>query len=147
MVLATCLLLLVATTILHYEVLRLLSAVLPRATVAPRSKVVVVILAEFAAHSAQILLYGTALYALVHWAGAGFLGGGSSSLESCFYFSAETFTSLGYGDVVPSGSLRVIAGAEALNGLLLIGWSASYTYIAMERFWNAREGNGGTGDR
>ena len=24
----------------------------------------------------------------------------------------------------------------ALNGLLLIGWSASYAYIAMERFWN-----------
>jgi hypothetical protein len=24
---------------------------------------------------------------------------------------------------------------EALNGLLLIGWSASYAYIAMERFW------------
>jgi hypothetical protein len=22
-----------------------------------------------------------------------------------------------------------------LNGLLLIGWSASYAYIAMERFW------------
>ena len=30
----------------------------------------------------------------------------------------------------------VLAGAEALNGLLLIGWSASYLYIAMERFWN-----------
>jgi hypothetical protein len=29
----------------------------------------------------------------------------------------------------------LLAGAEALNGLLLIGWSASYTYIAMERFW------------
>jgi len=30
----------------------------------------------------------------------------------------------------------MIAGVEALNGLLLIGWSASYAYIAMERFWN-----------
>jgi hypothetical protein len=36
---------------------------------------------------------------------------------------------------VPSGSLRLLAGVEALNGLLLIGWSASYVYIAMERFW------------
>ena len=24
---------------------------------------------------------------------------------------------------------------RALNGLLLIGWSASFTYISMERFW------------
>jgi hypothetical protein len=30
----------------------------------------------------------------------------------------------------------MLAGIEALNGLLLIGWSASYTYIAMERFWS-----------
>ena len=29
----------------------------------------------------------------------------------------------------------MLAGGEALNGLLLIGWSASYTYISMERFW------------
>jgi hypothetical protein len=37
---------------------------------------------------------------------------------------------------VPDGVLRLLAGVEALNGLLLIGWSASYTYLAMERFWN-----------
>jgi hypothetical protein len=24
---------------------------------------------------------------------------------------------------------------EALNGLLLIGWSASYTYLSMEHLW------------
>jgi hypothetical protein len=36
---------------------------------------------------------------------------------------------------VPHHMLRVLAGVEALNGLLLIGWSASYAYIAMERFW------------
>lgn len=53
----------------------------------------------------------------------------------CLYFSAETYTSLGYGDVVPGGALRLLAGMEALNGLLLIGWSASFIYIAMERFW------------
>jgi hypothetical protein len=31
--------------------------------------------------------------------------------------------------------MRLLAGMEVLNGLLLIGWSASYTYISMERFW------------
>ena len=34
-----------------------------------------------------------------------------------------------------ASATEVLAGVEALNGLLLIGWSASYTYIAMERFW------------
>jgi Ion channel len=51
------------------------------------------------------------------------------------YFSVETFTSTGFGDILPSGPVRMVAGAEALNGLLLIGWSASFTYLAMERFW------------
>jgi len=35
--------------------------------------------------------------------------------------------------------LRHLAGVETLNGLPLIGWSASCTCIAMERFWE----NGG----
>jgi len=28
--------------------------------------------------------------------------------------------------------MRLIAGAESLNGLVLIGWSASFTYLTME---------------
>ena len=57
---------------------------------------------------------------------------------TALYFSAETFTSLGYGDVVPTGPLRALPGFEALNGLLLIGWTASYTYVAMQHFWRDR---------
>jgi hypothetical protein len=38
----------------------------------------------------------------------------------------------------------MLAGAEALNGLLLVGWSASYAYIAMERFWNPGPGAQGS---
>ena len=38
--------------------------------------------------------------------------------------------------ILPVGPVRLVAGAEALNGLLLIGWSASYAYLAMERFWD-----------
>ena len=45
---------------------------------------------------------------------------------------------LGFGDVVPNGPLRLLAGAEALNGLLLIGWSASFLYLEMERWWPPR---------
>ncbi len=57
------------------------------------------------------------------------------SFATLFYFSTETFTSLGFGDMMPVGPIRMLAGIEALNGLLLIGWSASYLYIAMERYW------------
>lgn len=52
------------------------------------------------------------------------------------YFSAETYTSLGIGDAYPVGDLRLIASIESLVGLLLIGWSTSFTYIAMTKYWN-----------
>src|SRR3954471_273633 len=136
---AVCAFLVVLTTVIHYEVLRALSAGLPAIRTRSRAKLLLVIFGAFFAHAAEILLYALAFYALVRYAQLGSLGG-HFSLSECVYFSAETYTSLGYGDIIPLGELRLLAGIEALNGLLLIGWSASYTYIAMERFWSEEGG-------
>ena len=130
LVVAVCALLVVATTALHYEVLHGLSAGLPVLRIPSRGKLLVVIFATFLAHAAEIGLYALAIH---------LLDSAHFPLTTSLYFSAETYTSLGYGDIVPTGEVRLLAGIEALNGLLLIGWSASYTYIAMERFW--REGS------
>lgn len=133
---ASSIMLLVLTTVIHYEILRMLSMGLPGLNVPARAKLIVVIIGTFFAHALEILLYAVAFYVLARYLSAGMVGdAGRSSLTLSLYFSAETYTSLGYGDVVPGGDLRLLAGMEALNGLLLIGWSASYTYIAMERFW------------
>ena len=137
---ACCVLLLVVTTVIHYEVLRLLSFGLPIMRIPARAKLIIVIVATFGSHAVQMLLYGGVYYALIHVFLLGTLLGGSSSLATCLYFSAETFTSLGFGDILPAGPVRMVAGAEALNGLLLIGWSASYAYLAMERFWDGAGG-------
>jgi hypothetical protein len=81
-------------------------------------------------------LYGGAFYLLMQYMGGGTLAGPSGfSLAGCLDFSAETYTSPGFGDLIPIGPIRRLAGAEALNGLLLIGWTASFTDISMERFW------------
>jgi len=134
-----CALLVALTTVLHYEVLGGLNAILPRLRIPDRTRLLVVMLGSFCAHAAEILLYGLALYAVVRFAQVGTLQGGTGfSLANCLYFSAETYTSLGFGDLTPSGPTRLLAGVEALNGLLLIGWSASFTYLAMERFWKRR---------
>jgi hypothetical protein len=137
------LLLVVLTTVIHYEVLRALSFTLPRLSMRSRAKLLIVIFAAFISHGAHILLYGVGFLALAGSFGLGQIGTVvPQSLTSCLYFSAETYTSLGFGDVVPLGPLRLLAGAEALNGLLLIGWSASYTYLSMERFWSEEGANG-----
>jgi hypothetical protein len=54
------------------------------------------------------------------------------------YFSASVFTTLGFGDLSPVGPIRFVAGTEALTGLVLIGWSASFTYLEMQRYWSTR---------
>ena len=142
-IVAFCVGLVVATTVTHYEVLRMLSFALPRLRIAARAKLIIVIVAAFGSHSLQMLMYGGVYYLLIHGLLLGtLLGGTSSSLGTCMYFSAQTFTSLGFGDLLPWGPVRMVAAAEALNGLLLIGWSAPYTYLSMERFWNGPGASG-----
>jgi hypothetical protein len=132
----TCLLLLVATTFIHYEVLRLLTAALPALRIRPRLQLIFVIVGAFGAHFMEILLYGGAYWLLATVFHIGSMGEpGPLPFTRCLYFSAETYTTLGYGDVLPHGDLRLLAGLEALNGMLLIGWTASYTFLSMERFW------------
>jgi hypothetical protein len=134
---ATSVLLLIGiTTAIHYEVLRGLYTWLPGFRIPSRTKVLVVIFGAFVAHALEIAVYGFTFYVMVTHLGSGSVASlHSISITGYMYFSAETYTSLGFGDVTPNGPVRLLAGAEALNGLLLIGWSASFIYISMERFW------------
>lgn len=133
----TCLLLIALATVIHYEGLSLLSRWLPGLPMRSRAKLLVVVFVVFLAHVLEIALYGAGFHVLSNQFGlGGFSGVAQASLSNCLYFSAETYSSLGFGDLTPSGPMRLLAGVEALNGLLLIGWSASYIYISMERFWS-----------
>ena len=127
-------LLVVATILILYETLRLTSNHLAELPLPPRARIIVVVLATFVGHTLAVWTY-----ALAYWSFAGLLGGFSglpvNDFMDCLYFSAVTYTSLGFSDHVPLSHVRLIAGIEALNGLLLIGWSASFTYLAMERYW------------
>lgn len=135
-VILSCGILIALATVIHYEVLRLLSTRLPALKIPNRTKLLVVIFSAFSAHALEMSVYGVTLFGLINYMGVGSLYAKTGfSLINCLYFSAETYTSLGFGDLTPIGPVRMLAGVEALNGLLLIGWSASYTYIAMERFW------------
>ena len=53
-------------------------------------------------------------------------GGGTHGFLDFCYFAAETYSTLGYGDLVPLGALRVIASVEALNGVLLLTLSGAF---------------------
>ena len=60
---------------------------------------------------------------------------GFESLEKAIYFSLVTFTTLGYGDITIQTDFRILSGIEAMNGILLIGWSTTLMYSAMQAIW------------
>ena len=63
-----------------------------------------------------------------------------ATLEAAVYFSVVTFTSLGYGDITISNpQWRVLAGVEAMNGILLFGWSAALLFAVVQRLLIAVE--------
>ncbi|MFZ4538332.1 ion channel [Propionivibrio sp.] len=139
-VIFSCISLIAITTLIHYEFLGSLYAALPSFSIPNRNKLLLVIFTAFVAHAIEMAVYGISFFFLVMYMDVGSLSGTTEfSLANCLYFSAETYTSLGFGDLTPIGPIRLLVGAEALNGLLLIGWSGSFAYIAMEQFWNAGE--------
>jgi len=126
--------------LLHYEGLRLISARLNRLTSVRRRKVLFGVYAVVLLHVAEIWLFGTALWALLQIPEAGGLTGtASANLFEVVYLSANTFTTVGFGDVVPVGAVRFLCGTEALTGFILITWSASFLYLEMREFWKLRE--------
>lgn len=135
-VLAASIVLVMVTILVLYETLRLTSEHLAELPVPPRWRIVAVVLAAFAGHTAAVWIYAAAYWLLVLKLGLGaFSGVPVTSLEDCAFVSVVAYSSLGYGDHAPVGHARLLTGVEALNGLLLIGWSASFTYLAMERYW------------
>ena len=67
------------------------------------------------------------------FAGLYLLLGEIGTLEEALYFSASTFSTLGYGDVVLSASWRLVAAMEGITGFLLIGWSTAFLVSVVGR--------------
>ncbi len=133
--------LLVAATILtHYEVLSYLDRRLPRLDyVSTRLRVLVGVSFIFISHVAEIWLFGLGYFATLHIDGMGkLLGETESVFMDCIYLSFITYTTVGYGDIVAKGYIRYLTGVEALTGLILITWSASFLFLEMQKYWTGR---------
>lgn len=127
--------LVMACVFIHYEMLRFASGLIGRLPMTPRPRILVVMASVFMAHALEVWMYAAA-YLLAEKLGIGSLSGTlEHSFNDFLYFSASTYSSLGYGDIFPVGGLRMIAAIQAVTGLLMIGWSASFTYLTMEKFW------------
>ncbi|WP_460231278.1 ion channel [Aurantivibrio plasticivorans] len=122
--------------LIHYEVLSLLSRALPRFNCQRRILVLIGVIGALIAHVLEVILFGLTYYVLIRWWDVGTLAGNlDGTVFDCVYFSFTTFTTLGFGDIEPDGYIRMLVGLEALTGLVLITWSASFMFIEMQKFW------------
>lgn len=125
-----------ACVVLHYEVLNLCNRYLPVVSHRRRRRVLILIFVVLLTHVAEIWLFGAGYFVLVqHWGIGSVAGLEAPALPDFVYFSAMTYSTVGFGDVVPGGAIRFLAGMEALTGFVMITWSASYTFLEMQRDW------------
>jgi hypothetical protein len=130
------LVLILAVVTVHFQALLGLSAWQERVAASGHFKILVIIFGLIAAHSLEALVFAGGYWIGAHWLRLGaFFGAPHMQIGQFFYFSIEAFTTQGVGDVYPVGPLRLVASLEPLVGLILIGWSASFTFLAMGVDW------------
>jgi hypothetical protein len=72
------------------------------------------------------------------WAGFYVATSAMPDLPSALYFSAVTYTTTGYGNLVLPREWRLVGGVEALTGILMCGWSTGFFVAVVSRFHQPR---------
>jgi len=121
--------------VLHYEALRFLSHIVG-IHVHKRIGVLVVMLGLLAAHVFEIMIFALGYMIMQHHFGLGHITNmDEGNFLDYIYYSSVVYTTVGFGDLLPVGAVRMLSAAEGLVGLAMITWSASFTFLAMKRFW------------
>ncbi len=121
--------------ILHYEALRFLSRTIG-VHVHKRIGVLIVMLGLLVAHVLEIVIFALGYMLMQHSPDMGHITGmDKGNLFDFIYYSSVVYTTVGFGDLLPVGAIRMLSAAEGLAGLAMITWSASFTFLAMQRLW------------
>lgn len=125
--------------LLHYEALNGLDRLMVRIHAHwRRPRLLVLMFSLILLHIVEIWIFGVGYWWLGADASRGMLevlDGDEAGLPDYVYFSAVVYTTLGLGDLLPHGPMRFMVGTQALTGFLLVTWSASFTFMEMERWW------------
>ena len=120
----------------HFEMLLQLSKLMPRLTIRYRFRIAIGIFGALIAHIVEVWLFAIAYFFLIKSGQFGTLKGiVEPDLMNCGYYSFVTYTTLGFGDIIPVGDIRFLTGLESLTGLVLITWIASFIFFEMQKYW------------
>jgi hypothetical protein len=124
--------------IIHYEALYRLTRWLPKLHLPHhRYRIVMGVLGALFAHAVEIWIFAYAYYVQLQRNWGSFEGNFDGKFMDCVYFSFTSYTTLGFGDIAPMGDVRYLTGIEALTGLVLITWTASFLYLEMQKDWES----------
>jgi len=74
------------------------------------------------------ILMAAHLVAIMVWAVTYDMVGIVPDRQDTFYFAFANYTTLGYGDILPIKRWRLLGPMTAMNGMLLVGWSAAVIF-------------------
>ncbi len=78
-------------------------------------------------HIIEVILWAVTYYFIPHESNL-------NDFRQCVYFSIVTYTTLGYGDVVIiDENWRLLAGIQAMGGMLVFGWSSALLFGAVQQ--------------
>ncbi|MEJ2310397.1 MAG: potassium channel family protein [Gammaproteobacteria bacterium] len=139
LVILVCVVLILVTVLFHYEVLKGITLLLAKPRHGPRVRILYMVLGLTMLHTLEILIFAAG-YKLLSLLDLGMLSGmPSEHFYYYFYYSAVSYTTLGFGDIIPLGPLKLLTAMEALLGLGFITWSASFTFLEMQKLWNVNK--------
>ena len=82
-------------------------------------------------HLLQIMVWA----ACYHWNGC------FPDFATSFYYSATSYSTVGYGDVIPPGNWRILGSVEAVTGVLMFGWSTGVLFSVVNHLQGNVQGS------
>lgn len=79
-----------------------------------------------------LLMFLTSLAEIALWAATFIFVNAIEGVEPALYFSAVTYTTLGFGDIVLNDTWRLLAPFEAANGIIMFSWSAAIVVAVVQ---------------
>ncbi len=70
--------------------------------------------------------------------------GAMPDLHAALYFSAVTYTTTGYGDLLLPRDFQMLGAVEALTGILMCGWSTGFFFAIVGRMFDIHDHTGVT---
>lgn len=89
-----------------------------------------VVLSVFMAHVVEIWTWAAVYFSLA----------ALPTFESALYFSTTAFTTLGFGDLMPTQEWRLLGAIEGANGFMLFGWSTAFTFEVLSQLYRKEGG-------